>query len=140
SCGERCVLVMVSRTTSATRMMSRRTERLNSERSALLAFGPNTILRSASAGMRASLAAERLRQAMGPRLQRKAPARSRSVNEGAAFEATPTAFDHPLIRLAATAAIVIARTISIHPERVGTAANALRVAEAGPPGGTPVPV
>src|SRR5262249_27084005 len=39
------------------------------------------------------------------------------------------------------AAMVMARTISIHPERVGTpAADALRVAEAGPPGGTPVPV
>ena len=48
----------------------------------------------------------------------------------------------PLIRIAAAAAIVIAKTMSIHPERVGvaTAAVALRMAEAGPPGGTPVPV
>src|SRR4029079_10269771 len=52
--------------------------------------------------------------------------------------------DHPLIRIAATVAIVIAKTMSIHPERVGpscgTAAVTMRVAEAGPPGGTPVPV
>jgi hypothetical protein len=39
------------------------------------------------------------------------------------------------------AAMVMARAISIQPERVGTpAADTLSVAEAGPPGGTPVPV
>jgi len=54
----------------------------------------------------------------------------------------PAPVDHPLIRIAAAMAIVIAKTMSIHPERVGvaTAVVALRVAEAGPPGGTPVPV
>src|SRR5689334_16904285 len=54
--------------------------------------------------------------------------------------ADPNRADHPLIRIAATAAIVIARATSIHPERAGMTVNALRMAEAGPPGGTPVPV
>lgn len=38
------------------------------------------------------------------------------------------------------AAIVKASAINIHRERVGTIRDALRVAEAGPPGGTPFPV
>ena len=62
---------------------------------------------------------------------------------GRGFESRrPLQTDHPLIRIAAAAAIVIVKTISIHPERVGagTAAVTLRMAEAGPPGGTPVPV
>jgi hypothetical protein len=47
---------------------------------------------------------------------------------------------HHLIRIAATEAIVIANPINNHSESVGTVGTALRVAEAGPPGGTPVPV
>src|ERR1041385_6914776 len=48
---------------------------------------------------------------------------------------------HRLIRITAIAAMVMARAISIHPESVGTVnADTLRMAEAGPPDGTPVPV
>jgi hypothetical protein len=44
-------------------------------------------------------------------------------------------------RNAATVAIAIAKAASIHSERVGVLGTvALSVADAGPPGGTPVPV